>query len=76
MFFLVLLDIACAVFLLETLDSAGCIDIFLLAGIEWMAHRTDFSVYLFCCAAGLEGIAAAATHNHFFILWMNIFFHI
>ena len=31
-------DVIFAVFLLESLYSAGCIDVFLLAGIERMAH--------------------------------------
>ena len=73
--FLVLLDVACAVFSLEPLYPPGRIDIFLLARVKWMAHRADFCVYLFYRAAGLKRIATAAVDHYFFILWMNIFFH-
>ncbi len=33
-----LLEVACAVFLLEPFYSTGCIDVFLLASVERMAH--------------------------------------
>ena len=73
--FFVLLLVACAVFLLETLYSPGRIDIFLLTCVKWMAHWADFCVYLFCRAAGLECIATAAVDYHFFILGMYLVFH-
>ena len=69
------LDVICAVFLLETLYSPGGIDVFLLAGIERMAHRADFGVDFLGCAAGLEGVTAAAVNHYLIIFWMYIFFH-
>ena len=40
-----------------------------------MAHRAYFCVDLFCRAAGLECIAAAAVYHYFFVIWMYLFFH-
>ena len=68
-------DIIFAVFLLESLYSAGCIDIFLLARIERMAHRAYFGVDFFDSTAGLEGVAAAAMNHYLIVFWMYIFFH-
>ncbi len=70
-----LLEVACAVFLLEPFYSPGSIDIFLLARIERMAHRAYLCVDLFCCAVGLESVATAAVDHHFIVLWMYLFFH-
>ncbi len=69
------LDVTRAVLLLESLYSAGCIDIFLFAGIERMAHRAYLCMDFFCRAASLERTAATATNHYFFILWMYFFFH-
>jgi len=69
------LDVIFAVFLLESLYSACGIDIFLLAGIERMAHRADLRVDFFGGAAGLEGIAAAAVNHDLIVFWMYFFFH-
>ncbi len=69
------LDIIFAVFLLESLYSAGGIDIFLLAGIERMAHRAYLGVDFFGGAAGFEGIATAAVNHYFIVFWMYFFFH-
>ena len=67
--------IACAVFLLEPLDSPGGIDKFLLAGIEWMAHRADFCVNFLCRAARLERVSTAAMNYYLVVFRMYIFFH-
>ena len=75
MVFCGLLEVACAVFLLEPFYSTGSIDIFLLARIERMAHRAYLCVDFFCRTAGLECIATAAVDHHFIVLWMYIFFH-
>ena len=69
------LDIIFSVFLLESLYSAGCIHIFLLARIERMAHRADLGVDFFDGTAGLERIAAAAVDHYLFVFWMYSFFH-
>ncbi len=71
----VLFEVACAVFLLESFYSAGCIDIFLFAGIERMAHGADFRVDFFRCAAGLESIATAAVNHDLIVFWMYFLFH-
>jgi len=73
--FLGFLDVVFAIFLLESLYSAGGIDIFLLAGIERMAHRAYLSVDFFDGTAGLESIAAAAVNNDLVVFWMYFFFH-
>ena len=73
--FLGFLDVIFAVFLLKSLYSTGGIDIFLLAGIERMAHRANFSVDFFVGTAGLEGIAAAAMNHYLIVFWMYSFFH-
>ena len=64
-----------SVLLLESLDSACGIDEFLLAGVEWMAHRADFGVYFFCGASGLEGISATASDGNRVVFRMYVFFH-
>ena len=69
------LDVICAIFLLESLYSARCIDVFLLARIEWMAHRAYLSVDFFGGTAGLECITAAAVNLYLIVLWMYSFFH-
>jgi len=68
-------EVISAVFLLESFYSACGIDIFLLARVEWMAHGADFGVDFFCCAAGLEGIPAAAVNYNLIVFWMYPFFH-
>ena len=75
MVFFGLLDVACAVFLLEPFYSPGSIDVFLLARVERMAHRAYFCVDFFCRTAGLECIATAAVDHHFIVLWIYLFFH-
>ena len=69
------LDVIFAVFLLEPLYSARRIDIFLLAGIERMAHRAYLGVDFFGGTAGLEGIATAAVNHDLIVFWMYLFFH-
>ena len=69
------LDVTLAVLLLESLYSAGCIDIFLLACIERMAHRAYFCMDFFCRAVSLECTATTATNHYFFIFWVYLFFH-
>lgn len=68
-------DVIFAVFLLESLYSAGRIDIFLLTRIERMAYRANFSVDFFVGTAGLESIAAAAMNHDLIVFWMYSFFH-
>ena len=68
-------DVTRAVLLLESLYSTGCIDIFLLASIERMAHRAYFSMDFFCRAASLECTATTATNHYFLVLWMYFLFH-
>ena len=68
-------DVIFAVFLLESLYSAGCIDIFLLARIERMAHRANFGVDFFDRTAGLERVPAAAMDHYLIVFWMYTFFH-
>ena len=70
-----LFHIACAVFLLEPLDSPGGVDEFLLAGVERMAHRADFRVDFLRRAAGLESVPTAAMDYDFIVFWMYPFFH-
>src|SRR5207247_6119950 len=43
---------------LEFLDPASRIDVFQLAGKEWMASRADIDLQLLLRAARLEGVAA------------------
>jgi hypothetical protein len=69
------LDVIFPVFLLESLYSAGGVDVFLLAGIERMAHRADFGVDFLDGTAGLERIAAAAMDHYLIVFWMYSFFH-
>jgi hypothetical protein len=73
--FYVLFKVAIAVFFLESLYTTGCIDIFLLARIERMAHRANLCVDFLSGAACLKGIAAAAMNDNFIVLWMYAFFH-
>ena len=73
--FFSLLYIACAVLLFEALYSAGGIDIFLLARVERMAHRTYLCMDFFRCAAGLKCIPTATVNYHVIVLWMYLFFH-
>ncbi len=64
-----------AVFLLEPLYSAGGIDIFLLAGIERMAHRAYLGVDFLDGTAGFERVTAAAMDHYLIVFWMYSFFH-
>ena len=73
--FLGFLDVIFAVFLLESLYSTGGVDIFLLAGIERMAHRAYLGVYFLDSAAGFESVAAAAMNHYLIVFWMYSFFH-
>ena len=65
------------VFLLETLDAAGGVHEFLLAGEEGMAARTDFDAQHIAPdgRARLEGVAAGAVHRHRMIIGVNTGFH-
>lgn len=74
-FFRRLVDIALAVFLLESFDSAGCIDELLLAGVERMAHRANVCADILDRTAGLESISAAAFYFNGIVFWMYVFFH-
>jgi hypothetical protein len=67
---------ALAVFLAETFDATRCVDDFLLAGIERVASRTHFDVQgLAVGRAGLELVAAAASHLDLVVLRVDAFFH-
>ena len=68
-------EVVGAVFLLETLDPAGGIDVLLLACVERMAGRADFRVDFACGAAGFKGISAAAVNHDFVIFRMYVFLH-
>jgi hypothetical protein len=74
-FFFALFYVACAVLLLESLYSAGSIDILLLARIEGMAHRANLGVDFFGGTTGLERVAAAAVNHYLVVFWMYSFFH-
>ena len=69
------LDVVLAVLTLEALYSAGGIDVLLLTGVEWMAHRANFRVYFLRGAARLKSIAAAAVHDYFVVFRVYIFLH-
>jgi hypothetical protein len=69
------LDIVFAVFLFKSFYPPGGIDIFLLAGVERMAHRAYLRVDFFDRTAGLERIPAAAMNHHLIVFWMYPFFH-
>lgn len=73
--FICLFEVVLTVFLLESFDAAGGVDEFLLAGVEWVTGRADFSVYLLCRAAGLECTAAAAVNRNRSVFRVYIFFH-
>ena len=73
--FLGLFDVTGAVLFLEPFYSPGGINEFLFAGVERMAHRAYLRVDFFRCAAGFEGIAAAAMNNHLIISWMYVLLH-
>ena len=63
--------------LAEFLYPPGFINKFLLAGIEGMASRTDFSRNVFYRGAGFYHIATGAGDLSFgIIFWVNVFFHI
>jgi len=68
--FLVLLEVACAVLLLESLNSTGGIHEFLLASIERMAHRADFCMDFLGRTASLERVATAAMNRYLIVFWM------
>lgn len=65
-----------AIFLLEFFDSAGGIDEFLLAGIEWVAERTNFYMDFRFSGTGGKFVATAAPDLDGNIFWMNAFFHL
>ncbi len=69
------LEVIFAVLLLEPLYSACSIDVFLLARIERMAHRADFSVDFLSGTAGLKCVATTAVDQGLIIFWMYILFH-
>src|SRR5215471_9521763 len=60
---------------LESFDTAGRIDEFLLASKERMAFRADFKVDLWLGRAGLKGFAAGAFHDRIDVVRMDICFH-
>src|SRR5574342_1083872 len=64
------------VFFLETLDPAGRIDQFLLAGEKRMTSGAKLQPNLRFCRPGLELVSTSTSHQNFDILRMNAFFHI
>src|SRR5262249_36538395 len=60
---------------LESFDTAGSIDQFLLASEERMAFRADFEVDLRFGRAGLKSFAAGASHDRIDVVRMDICFH-
>src|SRR5215831_6777769 len=63
------------VFSLESFDTAGRIDEFLLAGKERMAFRADFKMDFRFRRAGLKSFATGAFHDRVDIVRMDIRFH-
>jgi hypothetical protein len=65
------------VFLLETLDAAGGVHEFLLAGKERMAARADFDAQHLALngRASLESVAAGAMNRNGVIVGVNTGFH-
>ena len=70
------LDVTLAVLLLESLYSAGCIDIFLLACIERMAGRTNFRCYIASGGFGLKGGTTVTLDRGCLVLGVDTFFHL
>jgi hypothetical protein len=65
------------VFSLISLDSAGGINQFLLAGEKRMAFGTDIDLYFFFKgASGLEAVPACARDLDFLIIGMNFWFQL
>lgn len=63
--------------LLEGFNASAGINDLLLAGIERVALRADVDIKIMTdSAADLEGIAAGALDVHFFVLRMDILFHL
>ncbi len=60
---------------IESLDSTGCIDEFLLAGEEGMAIRADFKPDFRLRGARLPRLAARAMNGRLHVLGMNIRLH-
>src|SRR5215813_4625140 len=60
---------------LESFDTAGRIDEFLLASKERMAFRADFEVDFRFRRTGLKGFAAGAFHDRIDVVRMDICFH-
>src|SRR6266404_96722 len=61
---------------IKSIDTAGGIDQFLLAGKERMAGRTDFHVQIaFTRRTRLESLAAGTGHCDFVVFRMNSGFH-
>jgi hypothetical protein len=65
-----------AVTLFETLNATGCVNQFLLAGVERMAGRTDLGIDLFFCRTCQESVSADAANGYLGIHWVNTFFHL
>jgi hypothetical protein len=63
--------------LVKTIDSTRCIDHFLLTRVKWVALGTNFQVNIFTHGRfGLDDIAAATGRSNFFVLGMDISFHV
>lgn len=69
-------SVAFSVFAAETLDAAGGVHKFLLAGEKWMARGTDFHADVALMGrAGNKGVPAGAMDANFVIVRMNSCFH-
>jgi hypothetical protein len=64
-----------AVFSVESFDTAGRIDQFLLAGEKRVAFRADFKVDLRLRRSRLESFAAGALHECVDVVGMYVCFH-
>lgn len=65
-----------AVFFMETFNTTGGINHFLLTGIERMATRANFQVYVFTRGrASFECVATTAANFNFSVGGMNVFLH-
>ncbi len=68
--------LACAVLLVELINTAAGLCSLLLTGIERMALGTDFHVDLFLCTAGNESVTAVAGYGCLIVLRMYSFSHL
>jgi len=66
------------VFLVELLDTSGCIHNFLCTRVERMAFRANFNMESRFAQGrfGFKSVTTAAGHGNFGVLWVYIGFHL